>query len=176
MTATPFPEKLVETPFGTLKMWATSDRHVGFATSGNLNVPKVEGEADKVIVINKVEYTFRVDFHPADDEQVTKRPEYQRIPSGSAWQTTHYEGINMRRRDWMTVAKSYPSNAAYQKMTKVLLPFLIAFIESPEGQEVVRAAAMKRANDELEGARIAVQHAREALAAAEAKLAEMEGR
>ncbi len=122
-----FPETTLETPFGPVRVWATSADHLGASTGGQ--------DEPHAITVNGVGYSLRVDLHP-DAILEQRRPGGYRPASTNGW-GIESGSIILRRDDF-----GGPTTSALVKVREVLVPFLARWAtETPEGQELLAEAA-----------------------------------
>jgi hypothetical protein len=140
---TQFPETFVETPLGTLRVWASGEHTLSAATmydhdkrrAGNRDNPDAQRCAEQVI-INRVAYTVVVHIRPAADFP-TEGHFAERLHREHAGWGINWYGVTLRRTD----RYQDPSDAARRKAEDLLLPPLATFANSPAGQRLLAQAA-----------------------------------
>lgn len=167
-----FPETVITTPFGDVRVWATSGEHVGISTKGNTNVEKQEGEADPYVVFNNVDYSFRADIHPEGHEYLKDVGRYS-LHVYKGWAFDMHGMLGHRRNNYDNMTE-----AARKKAIK-LVEFVIDWIPSDEAQALLRlgsvAAAQSRYSRAVaahEAAEKAYKEAKKELHAAQKGIAE----
>lgn len=165
MTST-FPEATVETPYGTLRAWATGPEHVGFSGPDEYDGA---GKRLPAVVINGVPHYLRIDMHP-ESHFLTPEGHSKGMTWGKhGWSTDWH--FSLRRSDrW---DKDHASPAANKKVQHELIPLLCNWIVSDEGQKLLEVASQQKAEADVAAARARVEKAKAELAAAEAALVEL---
>lgn len=137
------PETFVETPLGTLHMWASGEHTLSAATmyghdkqrAGYRDNPDAQRCAEQVTV-NRVAYTVVVHLRPAADFATEGHLDKRLHREHAGWGINWY-GVTLRRTD----RYEGPSDAAKRKAEDLLLPALAGFANSPAGRRLLGQAA-----------------------------------
>lgn len=123
----------LDTPFGTVELKPLSADHVFVdGTARSLNAPE-SVDYQPGLVVNGVALSVRLDLvRWADGSWNLGRED--------DWQS-QFHAVYATRRDWTDASKMDASESARRKLREVLFPLVIEWIESPEGQEAIEAAA-----------------------------------
>lgn len=142
----PFPTTTVHTTIGKLRIWATSDHHVGIATDPAHYDDGERLVGDPSVSINRVDYTLRFDIHKVDAERNPYKHRPLLAPDGTdtGW-SYDYDSLILRR------AGNYgdPSRAAYLKAIDILSAVLTGFLGTDEGIDLLADAGVKRTTDDI---------------------------
>lgn len=132
----------LDTPLGRLRVWATSDHHLGFATA----TPGYDEDADAAVTINRVSYTLRFDV---TKKKAADRKYHDRVlpfadtdddPDADAW-VYAYDSILLRRTAHVaTYNAGLPSSAARDKALSTMAVIAAELIESDLGRELLSLA------------------------------------
>jgi len=140
---TQFPETFVETPLGTLHVWASGGATLSAATmydhdqrrAANRDNPDARRCAEQV-VINRVAYTVVVHLRPAADFPTDGHFDERLHREHAGWGINWY-GVTLRRLD----RYEGPSDSAKRKAEDLLLPALAGFANSAAGRRLLGQAA-----------------------------------
>src|SRR6266540_3265847 len=143
---TGFPETFVETPLGTLHVWASGEHTLSAATmydhdkrrAGNRDNPDAQRCAEQVI-INRVPYTVVVHLRPAAGFPTDGHFDGRLHREHAGWGINWY-GVTLRRTD----RYEGPSHSAKRKAEDLLLPALAGFANSAAGRRLLGQAATAR--------------------------------
>lgn len=173
---TRFPETFVDTPLGTLRVWASGEGTLSAATmydhdkqrAANRDNPDAQRCAEQV-VINRVAYTVVIHLRPAADFP-TDGSIVERLHREHAGWGINWYGVTLRRTD----RYQGPSDAAKRKAEDLLLPALAAFGNSPDGRRLLGQAATARRLERIAALRREIASRQAELQRLQAELADLE--
>jgi hypothetical protein len=159
----------VETPLGTLRVWATDGDHLGAATvhDHEKTAHPEWGVCVESVRIFGVDYFVRLDLHPraqleANDTRWSYGGDSDEVREAAWVADRNYDYLSrIEYKAGASYNANQPSFAAHKKLRNELIPFMSAWAESDDGKKLLHEAENDRFLEDITAIRSRVRWLRD---------------